>query len=390
MDSHTVVTRESWFSRLGDAFKGIVVGLLFVIGGIVLLWWDEGRAITTARGLTEGAGLVISVAADRVEPANEGKLAHVSGLAQTAVQLKDPDFPYMAVKALALRRTVEMYQWQEDKQTKESKKAGGSVVKETTYSYKKVWSSKLNNSANFSQPGGHANPGNIPYTALDLKAKDARLGAFRLPSSMLDLPLNETLRVPENAAMSGNQRSAQGGIYIGKNPDAPEVGDVRMLYSYAPEQDISVVARQQGDSFGPFSVSGGQRSIQMLRPGLYDAAGMFSAAQSDNNVLTWLLRLGGLVALFAGFFLILRPLAVVGDLLPLLGSILGAGAGLAALVLSLVCGLCVIALAWLFFRPVLGVILFVCAAALMVGAKMLLGKRRPQGAAAVTPPAPSK
>ena len=387
MDSHTVVTSESWFSRLGDAFKGIIVGLLLVIGGMVLLWCNEGRAITTARGLTEGAGLVVSAPADRIEAANEGKLTHVSGRVLTAGQLKDPDFPYMAVKALALRRTVEMYQWQEDKQTKETKKVGGSVVKETTYSYKQVWSGKLNNSANFSQPAGHANPGNMPYAALDLKAKDARLGAFRLPSGMLEIPLNETLRVPDNAAMGNNQRAAQGGIYIGKNPDAPEVGDVRILYSYAPEQDVTVVARQQGDSFGPFSVSGGQRSIQMLRPGLYDAAGMFSAAQSDNNVLTWLVRLGGLVALFAGFFLILRPLSVMGDLLPLLGAILGAGAGLVALLLSLVCGLCVIALAWIFYRPVLGIGLLVCAVGLLVGLP-LLGKRRAGGPAASAPAAP--
>ena len=364
MDKYTVVTRQSWFSRLGDAFKGILAGALLVLGAIILLWWNEGRAVITARGLNEGAGLVVSVSAGQVEAANEGRLVHVSGRAVTSGQLNDPDFPYMAVKGLALRRAVEMYQWQEDKQTRETKKAGGSVETETTYSYRKAWSGSLHNSSGFAKPEGHVNPGAMPYPPLVVKAQDARLGAFRLPGFMLDLPLNENLRVPDNAPLGQNRHAVQGGVYLGRNPDAPEVGDVRILFSYAPEQDVSVVARQQGDSFGPYSVSDGRRTIQMLRPGLYDAEGMFSAARSDNAVLTWLLRLGGGIGLFAGFYLILRPLAVLGDVLPLLGTALGAGIGLAALVLSLICGLVVIALAWIAVRPLLGVALLLCAAAL--------------------------
>lgn len=385
MDRHTVVTTQSWFSRLGNAFVGMIAGLLLVLGGIVLLWWNEGRAVTTARGLAEGAGLVISVPADRVDPANEGKLAHVSGLARVKDRLTDPDFPYMTVKGLLLRRTVEMYQWQEDEQTKETKKAGGSVVTETTYSYKKGWSDRPHSSDDFSRPDGHANPPDMPYEALQLTAGDARLGEFRLPAAMLDIPLTEALRVPEGAAMSGRQRAAHGGIYIGRDPDAPEVGDIRIRYLYAPEQDVTVVARQRSDSFAPFSVSGGKRTIQMLRAGLYDAEEMFSAARSDNEILTWLVRLGGLIVLCAGFFLILRPLSVAGDVLPLLGDILGAGAGLVALLLSLVCGLIVVALAWLFFRPVTGVIALACAAGLLAGFKVLPGKRRKPGAAPQPP-----
>ncbi len=91
---------------MGNAFKGILIGLVLVLAGVALLWWNEGRAVLTAQGLTEGAGLVISVAADHLDPANEGRLAHTSGRALTGGSLTDPDFPYMTVKALALQRSV--------------------------------------------------------------------------------------------------------------------------------------------------------------------------------------------------------------------------------------------------------------------------------------------
>ena len=69
-DRFTVTTHESWFSRMGSAFKGILVGILLLIAWVILLWWNEGRAVLTAEGLTEGAGLVISVPADSIDPAN--------------------------------------------------------------------------------------------------------------------------------------------------------------------------------------------------------------------------------------------------------------------------------------------------------------------------------
>ncbi len=376
MDKYTVVTRDSWFSRLGNALKGILVGILLLLGAVVLLWWNEGRAILTAKGLTEGAGVVVSVASDQVDPGNSGKLVHVSGRALTETALADPDFPYMKAKALVLSRKVEMFQWREESQTKETKEAGGSVVKETTYSYSRVWSSALNDSSRFHARNGHENPTSMPYGPLTLKAPDARVGAFRLPPGMLDLPASETLRAPDSAPASGNYTIAGGWIYLGKNPDSPAIGDVRIEHLYAPEQDISLVAGQQGDSFAPFPVSGGKRNIQMLRPGLYDAQAMFNAAQDENAMLAWLLRGAGLVAFFVGFYLILRPLSVLGDVVPLVGSILNAGVALLAFCLSLICGLLVIALAWLYYRPLLGAALLLATAAALAGMIKLIRKSK--------------
>lgn len=368
-------TQQSWLSRIGEAFKGIFIGFVCIAGAAVLLWWNEGRAVLTAKGLTEGAGQVVSVPADQVNAAHEGKLVHIAGKAQSGSNLADPNFTYMTVKALILQRKVEMFQWLEEKHTKESKNVGGSVTRETTYTYKKAWASTPQDSSRFREAANHANPSSMPYNSTTIRANDVRLGAFRVPAGMLSLRDTETLSAPSSIPPAGALKSVRGQLYIGNNPDTPEVGDVRILHSYAPEQDLSLVARQSGDTFTSFSVAGGKRSIQMLRPGLLDATAMFGEAKNENAILTWILRAGGALLCIAGFYLLLRPLVVLGDVVPFIGSILNAGAGIVAFCLGLACSLVVVGIAWVFYRPLQGVILLAGAAALLGGLKMLAKKK---------------
>jgi hypothetical protein len=71
--------------------------------------------------------------------------------------------------------------------------------------------------------------------------------------------------------------------------------------------------------------------------------------------------------MFIGLFLIFNPLAVVADVVPIFGSFLRAGVaafvGLVAASLSLV----TISVAWLTYRPLLGIALLVLAAASVWG-----------------------
>ena len=39
------VTHQSWFSRIGRAIKGVVVGLVMFAVSFPLLFWNEGRAV---------------------------------------------------------------------------------------------------------------------------------------------------------------------------------------------------------------------------------------------------------------------------------------------------------------------------------------------------------
>jgi len=78
-ESVTVEESSSWLGRLGKSLVGIVFGVLLVIVACVLLFWNEGHAVKVAQSLSEGAGIVRTVAADKPDPANDGKLVHVIG-----------------------------------------------------------------------------------------------------------------------------------------------------------------------------------------------------------------------------------------------------------------------------------------------------------------------
>jgi hypothetical protein len=65
--------------------------------------------------------------------------------------------------------------------------------------------------------------------------------------------------------------------------------------------------------------------------------------------------------MFFGLSMILKPLSVLADVLPILGDIVEMGMGIVAGLVALVCSLVTIAIAWLFYRPILGGILLAVA-----------------------------
>ena len=65
--------------------------------------------------------------------------------------------------------------------------------------------------------------------------------------------------------------------------------------------------------------------------------------------------------MFFGLSMVFKPLSVLADVLPILGDIVEMGMGLVAGLLALICALVTIAIAWLFYRPILGGILLAVA-----------------------------
>jgi len=104
---HTVVTRQSWFSRIGGAIKGVLIGLLLFVIAFPLLFWNEGRAVKQFKSLKELGAHVVPVASAPIDPGNEGKPVHVTGKADTEAVLTDPVFA-LSANALKLDRVVEM------------------------------------------------------------------------------------------------------------------------------------------------------------------------------------------------------------------------------------------------------------------------------------------
>src|ERR1700692_4267024 len=117
-DNFTETTTEGWGSRLGGSLVAALIGLLLVPAAVVLLYWNEGRAVDAIRALNRGAASVGEVNAATMDPGTDGRLVHVSGMLQPTTPAKDPVFGVTGDGLVRLSRTVEMYQWEEETSTK--------------------------------------------------------------------------------------------------------------------------------------------------------------------------------------------------------------------------------------------------------------------------------
>ncbi len=373
-DQFSETTQKSWLQRIVQSFAGVIFGFLLIIASCVLLFWNEGRAVKTAQSLTEGAGLVKTVAVATLDPANEGKLVHVVGTLTTAGPATDNEFG-MKSSGIRLIRHVEMFQWTEESESETKKNVGGSETTKTTYKYARTWTNKSVDSSKFKERTGHTNP-QMTYRDRSALAPQIKLGVFAVPDGLVrGFGTEEALPATDDQAAALAKRInkpvqvADGILYIGKDPAQPTVGDFKIAFTEVRQQPASIVAAQSGSSFIPYRTQAGG-SVELISAGQVPAADMFKQAQDDNRMLTWLLRAGGVVAMFLGFGLIMGPIGVLADFLPILGDVVRAGTGLIGLLCTAVIAPVVIAVAWFVYRP------FVAVGVLVVGAVIVYGAIR--------------
>lgn len=368
-DRFTHVTRQSWGGRIGNSIKGVIVGVIFIAGSIFLLSWNEGRSVKTARSLDEGAKAVISIDSTHVDPAKEGNLVHLTGIANTDETLTDPEFG-VSVNAIKLVRHVAMYQWQESTSSKTDKELGGGTKTTKTYTYKKTWSDRLIDSSDFEHPEDHQNPGAMAYQSRDFLAEEVLVdGTFALTDSLKRKINNYEPYLVDSSSTAGilsdRFQTYDGGYYSG-TPESPNVGDLKVSFKIIkPPLLVSIVARQTGNSFSAYPTRSGD-SLEFLRVGALSAAEMFKKAQEENALLTWVLRGAGCLFMFIGFALVFAPLSVLADVIPFLGNLMELGTGLAALLLAFLVSLVTIAVAWFAYRPVLSIVLILVAVIIFV------------------------
>ena len=378
-DASRRVRHESWLARLKGSIKSVLTGVLLVCAALPAMWCNEGRAVTTARSLEEGQGAVVDIASDPVDPVNEGRLVHLTGRADTAETLGDPDFGVTA-NAIKLVRTTEMYQWQEYEKSETRDKDGGGKETVTTYSYSKTWSEQAIDSKAFRQSWSYGNPGPVPFPSTTFVARTVTLGAFTLSPTLVQ-EMKEWQTLPVTKAMatalprSTGMRLVGDGYYRGLEPASPRIGDVRVRFSVVRPQTVSVVARQSKASFAPYQTRAGD-ALLMLEAGARSAESMFRSAAVVNRVLTWILRAVGFVFVFGGVLLVFRPVAVLGAVVPLFGSLLEAGLWLFSLGLAAALSLVTIATAWLFYRPLFALGLLLAAVAALLWLRRRAARRR--------------
>ena len=380
MSDFSETSTQGWFSRILSSIKGVVVGLVLVAAAFPFLWVNEGCAVRTAKGLAEGRGNVVLVASSPVNPANEAKLVHLQGNTVTKSGAHDTALGLNAPGAIRLQREVEMYQWIERQESKKEKNVGGAEETKTSYSYSKGWASSRNNSANFKlhiKDGESTDNPAMQYVGESFSAPDVSVGAYRLDSGLLSSISGGTpmpiAALP--AGLAGRGHVAAGGVYVGADPGHPRVGDLRIKWTKTDPCTVTIIARQHGAVLDAWPTSQGT-TINMLEKGILTPDQMFVSAEKSNVIRTWACRFGGLMIMMIGFSMIFKPLVVVADVVPFIGSIIGMGTGFVAFVLAAPLSLFTIAVAWIRFRPMIGIPLFLLGVALAVGAFVMAKKRK--------------
>ena len=403
--AYTETTSVGWFARLGASFHGIGFGLVLIIAGTALLWWNEGDFVGTGDALREAQAVTQELGdISKPDSAKNGRLVHASGPVATKDQLHDPVFG-LSINAIRLERTVEFYQWVEESKSEKRKKLGGGEETVTTYTYAAKWTHRPVDSSQFKDPKARTENKNIVLANMEnfkAQAANVTFGAYRLPdflissisgATALNVTLSEEVKAqlskqlapaaqgtgpaasqtPQNADAGGgaSQVSAQntmrpelgaethmvhvsgGTVLLGASPGMPRVGDVRVSFKETRPGTVSILAKLNGSTFEQYRASNG-KTVSKLSMGTHSLENMYGTAHASNVTMTWILRLVGAVLIIAGLKMIVAPLEVLASVIPLLGSIVGAGTGIVSTLLGLAWSLIIISIAWLRFRPLIG------------------------------------
>lgn len=377
-------------SRLKSSLGGAVIGLALFFAAFPVHFWNEGRAVAQQRALEEGEASVVEAKASPLDPALEGKLAHVSGKATAQQPVRDEQFGIDA-SALALERQVEMFQWREKKETHTEKKLGGGEHKVTKYTYDTAWDEDLVDSRRFEHPDGHANPERLPFESRRFDADPVRLGDLVLSAKLAARIRGSEPLAPNLAALPANLGASftldDGRLVTGRNPAKPEVGDLRVAWTRVPEQVVSVVGLLHNGAVEPYSTSNG-REIALLESGDVPATQMFQAAQSRNSHLTWALRAAGTAMMWLGLVMSLGLFARLADVVPFIGTLVERGIAIVAALIAIVFSTLTIAVAWFYYRPWIAAVLVAVAAAAVLLLRRRGAKPPPPPRTTAMPPPP--
>ena len=104
--AYTETKTTGYGTRVKNSFKGILTGIILFIGGTVLLWWNEGRAVRTADMLEEAQkACVVMENPSKKDKSLEGELVCGTAMATTEDSLVDKDFG-IGANAISLKREV--------------------------------------------------------------------------------------------------------------------------------------------------------------------------------------------------------------------------------------------------------------------------------------------
>lgn len=280
-----------------------VFGLVLFVVGANVLYWNEGRAVHTMLALDEAYADVYSMqfTEEEQDQSFENRIVHLSGPIICGEPLTEPDYNIQLL-AVKLRRQVQMYQWVEETVEHNFGESVGTVDSDSrSYYYTREWRDKIVDSRNFNNRHGHTNPSRFPIESGIQVADAIYIGKYELGAAVKG-KFNKFKELTSDIRPDDSSIKLHLGLYYHTNDVFnPEIGDLRILFSYAGMEGemYSIVGKLQGNKVQPYLTTRGV-PVLLVYPGEISALEVFRLEYHAQVLHTWWWRFIGWLLVFFG------------------------------------------------------------------------------------------
>jgi len=334
-----------------------IVGIIMIIVGCGILFWNEGRAVKTAVSLEEGQrDITVPESLNVVFDENNGKLVLVSGKLNIQDALIDNDYG-ISINCVKLRRVVQVYQWYETEDQVNVETPDHDSHTQKSYSYATDWFEYHIDSSHFYNTLGHHNPHQDSWPANSTIHTNSRvkIGNYLLGKDVKDMFLDFKPFTSDKKTLAEGIKIYAGLYYHSANLWRPEVGDYRVQFTYTGRdgEEFTVVGRQSGREIRPYRTESGEELL-ILHQGIRSAAEVFRTEHFNNKTSTWIYRLGGWMIMFLGLSCVSNLAEMIISEHYFLRQIFGPGIAPLQMSASIALTLAIIGVGWIWYRPLVG------------------------------------
>ncbi len=353
--------------KVKNSVQGVILGIIFLLVGTILIWWNEGNTVKNLKAVDEIQKNVIDIKSDSINPSNDQKLVATNGEVNILDEsLKDDTFGIQQ-KSIKLKRIIETYQWKET----EKKDSNDRV----TYQYEKNWETELIDSSEFHK-SGYTNPTYQPYNNETFIAEEVKIGQFYLNKEQKEnIPTPTRLEITQGSYLPYGYQLKNNYITNAQDINNPNIGDIRISYVYNSYKNISILALQNEDSFADYISSNGVK-INRVEEGLLNSNAIIDKIISENKMIKWVFRGLGAILVILGYTFILNLITTATSFIPIIGNIVGTGIALVSFLLGCIHSLIIFTIAWIRFRPIIGICLLLAVVVLIILLKKYTKKNK--------------
>lgn len=293
--------------------KVLIAILVMLVPGFGFLVWNEFSRVKDMKARTALLGEIVELPLYNVaDPSYEGKVVHAVGKAVPSGNYYDTDFKWR-FPAIKMTRNVYYYQTIETLHVTTEKDAGGRDVKIQSYTYSVDWVDHPVRAAFHDRDVKNDNfvlkeLGKKSYVAEEVVVGPYRLSkdlflpmaehAIILPrSSVWEEPCNREIQAKFGRNVNQFHLSDKR-VYLGTDPDDPQIGDVKVSFMGVESDTVSVIAKVTDGVLVPCKAQG--KDVSVIKLGNHSAEELSKVFLGKRRGGTWAIRFILFILMFGG------------------------------------------------------------------------------------------